>query len=284
MVTSSNPEQTSGSLRTPTKSLRYPLSDNISSGTRLRFVKYNRFNPMDTASEEETATISLPLPVNVPENYSILTTAHDLGVAGNVNNTNADRLKNMSSGMDWSDLDAVTKLGISSTSNAIKNGAFNATAALAGLGTMLGGDQKQRTIAAFTGIVQNPHTAVIFEGVSLRSINLEWRFSARSEDESHALREIYNTIKLQTHPEELVSGYALNYPDLLYVEFTGKARDYLPKFQKVMVSNISITPDSSGGIPLYKSGAPVSYTFQLTATETSILTRNTLQEQMRGSS
>lgn len=278
-VLSENPNETRGSARGKVDQHRFPLNETISSGTRLRFVKYDRFNPVDMAAETSTATINLPLPVNVPENYSILTTAHDMKAAGMINNSNAERAINANAGVDWSDLEAVAKLGISGATNAIRSGAFNATSALAGIGSMMG-DDRQRTISAFTGIVQNPHTTVLFEGVSLRSINLEWRFSPRSEEETEALKSIYDTIKLRIHPEELALGYALNYPDLVYVEFTGKAEKYFPKFQKAMINNITITPDSSGGMPLYKSGAPVSYNFQISATETSIVTRNVLRDQM----
>lgn len=283
-ILSDNPTQTTQRARQNEVSYRYPLNETLSSMTRLRFVEYDRFNPWDEASETTTATITLPLPVTVPENYSISITGHEMGMYGNVTNDNWDKIKNFStSGTDWAEeAKQLRDVGVSAAASAIRERRFNMAAALAGIGMASNSSDLHRTIASFTGMVRNPHTTVIFEGVNLRNINLEWRFSARSEDESRALKNIFDTIKLRTHPEELASGYALNYPDLVYIEFDGKVKEYLPKYQKAFISNINITPDSSGGMSLFKSGAPTTYNFQLSATEISIVTRNTLQEQLQG--
>ena len=120
-------------------------------------------------------------------------------------------------------------------------------------------------------MIKNPQTTIVFNGVNLRAINLEWRMSARTQQETDIIKSIQDTIKLRAHPEEAVSGYALNYPDLVYVEFVGKAKPYFPVYQKAFVTNINLTPDSSGGMSLYKSGAPTGYTLQLSCTELSTM-------------
>lgn len=276
-----NPNETRGKERfRNATNLSYPSNETLSSCTRLRFVKYDRFNPGDTAAEENTATITLPLPINIPENYTMNITGHDMGAFGMLNNRNAETAMSLTEGTDWSNLKSIVTTGQGIATDAIKGAEFDKKTALAGLLAMRAGGDASRNASAFTGIVRNPHTTVLFDGVNLRTISLEWRFSARSEQDSETLKRIYDTIKLRIHPEELLYGYALNYPDLIYVEFDGKVADYLPKFRKAMVNSIHITPDSSGGIPLFKSGAPVSYNFQLVATEVEILTRNVLNEQL----
>lgn len=282
-ITSENPAATSGKLRASKPSFTYPLNEAMSSMTRLRFVKYDRFNPWDTAGEEGTATITLPLPITVPETYSFNTTHMDLGMYGNINNTNLDALKNFGGGNGsiQDKLKAFTDSGVSALTDIVKSKNFSIAAALAGVGLLTGGTDMD-VISAFTGITQNPHTTIVFNGVNLRAINLEWRLSPRSEDESRVLKNIYDTIKLRAHPEELNSGFALNYPDLVYIEFDGKIAEWMPKFQKAFVTNISIVPDSSNGMTLYKSGAPAVYNFQLSAIELSILTRNRLDAQING--
>lgn len=279
-VKSNNPEKTSGSLNKPIPSFSYPLNESLPVSTKLRFVKYNRFTPSSVATEDPTAFLTLPLPVNVPENYSIRTNSQqDLGMWGNVSQENATKIMNFGEENDW-DYEKVVKLGTQLTTDMLRNRQFSTSAALGGLGLAVASSDIRRVIQSFSGVVQNPHTTVLFEGVNLRMIYLEWRLAARSEDESRAIRNIFNVLKLQSHPEEIGGGYALNYPDLVYVEFHGKAADYLPKYQKAFINNINITPDSSGGMNLFKSGAPTSYTLQITMTELSILTRNTLQEQI----
>lgn len=278
---SNNPNLTRGKERSSRyKTVSYPTGEVLSSSTRLRFVEYSRFNPMDIGSERTTSTILLPLPINVPENYAMNVTGHDMGAMGMLNNRNAEAVMNKTMGVDWSNLKSIAQLGAGGATEAIKSRGFSNRAALAGILASRSSSDTARSITAFTGIVQNPHTTVMFDGVNLRTITLEWRFSARSEEDSKTIRRIYDMIKLCIHPAEALFGYALNYPDLLYVEFDGKAADYFPKFRKAMVNSIHITPDSSNGIPLFKSGAPVTYNFQLVATEIEILTRDILQEQM----
>lgn len=279
--TSDNPNVTRGKERFRNNTnLSFPVGETLSSCTRLRFVKYSRFEPSDNATEDTTTTITLPLPINIPENYTMNVTGHDLGTMGLLNSRNAERAAGLGESIDWSNLKSIVTSGAGVASDSIKNAEFDKRTALAGMLAMKSGGDVSRGVQAFTGIVKNPHTTVMFDGVNLRTITLEWRFSARSEQDSQVLKRIYDAIKLCIHPEEVALGYALNYPDLLYVEFDGKVADYLPKFRKAMVNSIHITPDSSNGLPLFKSGAPVTYNFQLVATELEILTRNVLQEQL----
>lgn len=280
MANNTDPNLTSGRLNSPTSSFSYPLNENLANKTRLRFVEYNRYTPSDPGQEKTTAIVSLPLPIHIPDNYNIRTNNQtDFGVFGNFSQGTVDQIKDkVSGGFNVSDIVA---WGQSLDTELIKSRQFPGDKLIAGLAALGGDSAMGRAAQAFVGITQNPHTTIMFEGVNLRSINLEWRLSARSEQESQAIRDIFNTLKLRSHPEELGMGYALNYPDLVYVEFSGNVENYLPKFQKAFINNINITPDSPGGaIALYKSGAPVTYTLQLSMTELSILTRNTISDQI----
>ena len=58
---------------------------------------------------------------------------------------------------------------------------------------------------SFAGVIKNPHTTIVFNGVNLRAINLEWRMSARTQQETDIIKSIQDTIKLRAHPEEAIS-------------------------------------------------------------------------------
>lgn len=282
---SENPEQTSGRANKGISSYSYPLNEILSSSTRLKFIKYDRFSPNDEAQESTTAIINLPLPVTIPDNHSFDVGQHQLGNYGNINSNNWNDLKKIGSSIGSTNMDELTKLGQAAATEAIKSRQFNVSGALAGLALTMGSSTDMVTAAqSFAGVVKNPHATIIFNGVALRPISLEWRLSARTEQESQTLLNIYNTIKLRSHPEELANGVALNYPDLVYIEFNGKIKKYAPVYQRAFITNINLTPDSSGGMSLYKSGAPTGYTFQISATEISIITRNSLQQQIDGTS
>lgn len=278
---SDNPNVTAGRASKSVPNLSYPLGEDLPISTRLRFVEYDRYQPSDSSEERDTAYITLPIPVNVVENYSIRTTSeHEMGILGNISADNVNAIRNAATnGISVEGAEAL-KTGIAATTGNLRGGGFSATNALLGMLSSISSTDVKGTIQTFTGIVQNPHTTLLFEGVNLRPINLDWRFSPRSEEESEVLNRIFNQLKLRSHPEEISSGYALNYPDLCYVEFNGNIEKYMPKFQKAFINNINITPDSPGAMPLFKSGAPVTYTLQLQMIELSILTRNTLAEQL----
>jgi len=274
-----NPNLTSGSLNAPKQLLRYPLNEALSSMTRLRFVKYDRFNPWDaTADEVHEATITLPLPVSIPENYSMNTSSVDLHAIGNLSNEAVQAAQNFELGK----LVDVAKSGIDTLSSTVTSKNLATAGIIQALNLIPGNDIDATTaIQVYTGITMNPHATMMFNGVNLRNINLEWRLSARSEDESIAIKNIFDCLKLRSHPAEAAKGFALNYPDLVYIEFDGKVKNYMPIFDRAMINNISILPDTTNGIHLYKSGAPVTYTLQIMATEISILTRDKLEKQMR---
>lgn len=272
-VISSNPNATSGKERTGLINLKYPIGEVTPISTVLRFVQYERFVQDTSKKENVTAILTLPMPFNIPENYGMQISDMQMGAAGLINQQNVNSMKNGNAG-DM--VQEIMKKGASVYNEVISGGGSTVAAGMLAASTLTGNSDYANMASIFMGRVQNPHTALMFQGVNLRQIYLEWRFAPKSEDESRAVKQILDTIKQRAHPAEVLGGYALDYPDLVYVEFTGKVAEYLPKFQKAFISNINITPDSSGGMNFFKSGAPTSYTLQLTLMEISILTRNKL--------
>ena len=97
-------------------------------------------------------------------------------------------------------------------------------------------------------------------------------------DVSSKTGEIIDTIKERIHPEEAVEGYALEYPDLVYVDFEGEAKEYLPKFYRSFISEVTVNNSSGEGMSFYKSGAPVTVELGIRFNETNIITRNVLRD------
>ena len=138
-------------------------------------------------------------------------------------------------------------------------------------------DGIKKPLQSFAGIVQNPHTTLLFGGVNLRSFGLQWRLSPRSAEEARALVNIRNMIRMRTHSEESMNGFALDYPDLCFVEFTGKPKDHLPTYKKAFINDFNFSFGGSAGMQWYKDGAPTEVNISARFTEFSIVTRNTLR-------
>lgn len=278
-MASNDPNVTSGRANAADEHLRFPLTENLSNGTMLRFVEYDRLTPNAVAGEKTTKSIFLPIPMGVPDRAAIRTSHHDLGILGNITgDTISKAIGSLASVQDLTG-QQVYEVGKSFLTDQLKHQVLDLPQqGLRGIAlNPLVPDGIQRNAQAFAGVVNNPHTTMLFDGVNLKTFNLQWRLSPRSLRESETLLEIINTIKERMHPEEILSGFALNYPDLVYVEFLGDVKKWLPKFQKAFISDVTITQGSALGF--YKSGAPIEHEIQLSFCEINIVTRNTLQKQ-----
>lgn len=287
---SNNPNVTSGVAARGPSTLKYPASgsNNPSNVTRLTFVEYNRLTT-SKAREKMNTIVTLPLPLNFMDNYSIRTNSSiDLGTAGMINDKTIDSGKMfIQKGFDAATTGNAAdnlRAGIPAVTEQMKAGKLSTLMGMQAFSKVFSSSDSRDAGAAaktsaFMGTVVNPHTTVLFDGVNLRSFTLDWRFAPESRADSEALYEIFRVVKMQSHPAELLAGYALNYPDLVYVEFDGISAKYLPKYQKSFINNINISPDSNAGINIFNSGAPTTYNFQLTFTELAILTRNTIASQ-----
>jgi hypothetical protein len=253
--------------------------------TQLRFVKYSRLASDAEMREETTSIITLPLPITIPDTSSIRTNSIDMNGFGNLSSDSirsmAGNAKSVIGSAGDTSLSSIMSMGESAFNNAVKSGNTDPQFLLKMLAlTPKSFDFMSKDIAqSFGGVVTNPHVTTVFEGVNLKSYHLEWRLSPRSFDETRQLKQIIDTIKMCTHPEEILNGYGLDYPDLCYVEFTGAAKEYLPKFQRSFVTSVVASPDSMSGVTLYESGAPTTYNVQLSFTELNIVTRNVLRKQ-----
>jgi hypothetical protein len=260
---SSNPIETSQRANGNVSNMQFPLSDILSKRTVLRFEEYNRDRPSSEPSNVTTAIINLPLPQQIPDVMSIKTGTYDMAFTENITNAAdafsggsiADKLKNEFSGDSKKDV-----------------------ARAIALTPLLTNDDRRAQSGIVGGIVKNPHTTSFFDGVNLRGYYLNWKFSPRSQSESDSLKQIIDTIKERIHPEEAVEGYALDYPDLVYVDFEGESKEYLPKFYRSFISEVTVNTSSGEGMSFYKSGAPVTVELGIRFNETNIITRNVLRD------
>ena len=261
---SNNPNTTSGRGNKTVSGLSFPLNELLSKRTVLRFEEYNRATPSSGVSSQTTAIINLPLPMQIPDIMSMKAETYDM-----------DFTENMGALYD-----AVSGSSLKEVVSKFKgtfNGSTNKNIARAiAMSPIVVNDDRRKAAGVVGGIVKNPHTTAFFDGVNLRSYMLSWRFSPRSQSESDTLKSIIDTIRERIHPEETLGGYALDYPDLVYVDFEGEAKEYLPKFYRSFISEVSVSSSVGEGMSFYKSGAPIYIEMTIRFNETNIITRNVL--------
>lgn len=243
------------------------------------FVRYTRTRGSRNATYDRVGgSIFLPLPQELNETYSIQQGARDLGLLGNITGGIQLGARALSEGFETfrsafketqsgkSQVEVLQSIGMSSAEFGkylmlMTPQLFQDTALL-------------DATSQFFGMIKNPHTALIFDGVNLRSHAFNWTFSPRNERESRTLFSIINRFKRHSHPTFTpeLGTMALDYPDYVYVNFNKS--EFLYPIKRSAITNITVNNSAGGGGPaFYKSGAPVSIQLGVQLTETEILTR-----------
>jgi hypothetical protein len=263
------------------------LEDDAGFKTRINIYKYQRPRPGAKLLITPQAYLTLPLPMQMPEDhYSMQIGEASLGELGN--------LTGGQSGESMGQLEQTLKerLGTGSTAGTAAaalglGGAMAApmiadlTGALALL-TNKGGSaiaiaalqgamqQASKTAQATLGVVRNPHTALLFNGVDLRTFTFTWKLSPRSQQQSKNLDRIINTIKRAMHPNLTLGGFALDYPNLFTVEFEND-KEGIVELGYSFCSDFRINPTPSGQV-FYKNGYPSIVEMSMTLKEFQIKT------------
>ncbi len=291
------PEQVIGTNRQngQIQSLAFP-KDIGNVGMRFTFSKYT-FGGNGNISSESIGSIMLPLPTGFQESYSINIKAESIGLggalvgdamAGNVNiGKMVDSFSNTSTGALISDPAAATNFmlqsGIATTAAGAVGKVFGSGAGGLALGAA-GNAAIGSGVAVASGTAYNPHTALMFEGINVRSHDFHWVLSPKSESESRVLRDVIKTFKRNSLPSyQGVGGQAsgtaldrvlLRYPNVVDISFVGLDESYYYKFKTCMVTQMQVDYSTYGNAMFAgESGSkPVAVNFALSLIESKIHT------------
>jgi hypothetical protein len=235
--------------------------------TRINIFKYQRPRPNAKMLRVPIAFMTLPLPVNMPsDHYSMSIGEENLGFFGN-----ASDIKNTES---YKSLNETIKerLNVSGFSGDV---AAIATALLAAVPAVSDASKAITpglvgAAQVTAGVVKNPHTALLFNNVQLRTFTFQWKLSPRSEAQSKNLNRIINTLKRAMHPAFLAGGFALDYPNLFTVEFNND-KEGIVTVDYAFLQDFQINPTPSGQV-YYRNGYPSIIDISMTFKETRIKT------------
>jgi hypothetical protein len=251
------------------------LEEDTGVNTRINIFKYRRTRPNEKIKSEKMCFITFPLPVNMPnDTYDMSIQDIDLGLIGNlggadvssmqnadvnkITDTISDTLKNF-----YNNPDQLAKLGMIGLATA--PGISDILSRKTGLGISLA-----EAAQLEAGIVRNPHTALLFQNVRLRTFTFTWQLSPRSESQSKTLDNIIKVIKTAMHPSLNFKGFALDYPDLFTVNFNNN-KEGIVNVDASFLQDFSINPTPNGHA-YYKNGYPVDMLLSMTFKEVAIKT------------
>lgn len=226
-----------------------------------------------------TGSVTLPLPNGLQDAYSMNINGNEMGGFGNLAAKNIDSVEkdikdfanNFSkpgnlANFTSNSASALTSIGEKLYGSVSAEDLGSVTSALARRGlSSLGFEGAAAGISAGLGTAINPHVALVFDGVNLKTYEFNWTLSPRSQQEADVIRNIVNTIKKSMHPTYDATKGFLEYPSLATPQLLGVNNNYTFTFAPGFIKNLSVdyAPNgmafNRGGIP---SVVNLSFSFE----------------------
>lgn len=223
--------------------------------SKFNFVTYSRNNPKERAvSTGSSAEITMPLPFNLQEQYSINYSGTELGWAEQAVMLAAKMIGNPGSLMAK---EVVERVKAEDLLQAMARSTFPNSNIV-------------QQVNRQTGTIVNPHLTNVFQNVALRQHNFNWQLSPTSQMEAIALQNIVRQFREKMHPTKR-GEFIIGFPDECYVTMHGSSFLY-PVFKSV-VQDVKI--DYTDGRPnaWFTDGSPVTVSLSITLQEVETLTR-----------
>jgi hypothetical protein len=228
----------------------------------LRFYKYQRFTN-NNEKRNSTATVVLPVPTNLQEQYDAQFSQMEMGLVGNAKKT-LEAMANPNT-----DMKGLFNAAKNEAQEAGKQlaAAYSAASVKEIAGALFGvASTPQSIVAQVRGQIVNPHLVSSFAGTPLRGHSFSWALAPRSQDESETIEKIIRTIQQKMHPSR--SGVFLQYPDEVDIEVVGTAKNIF-QFKTSVITNFTINR-SPGTNPAFfaEVGYPTAYEINISFMET----------------
>ena len=269
-------------------SLQFP-SDVGPIGMVLTFTPYAYETTVDQRSpfkinvpaSEIGASILLPLPMEIKDEYNMGVDATDLGtfgglvgdiadhglagVAGKAWDASKSAGRELAKALSGGDADGLIKGGKWASQAAKYMGRSALDSVAPGIGS---------AIDITSGTAVNPHKALAFSGVDIKNFTFSWNFFPESEDESNALKNISDTIRYHSLPDYAQEGANdtsftrafLTYPDIVIIELIGLDEEFYIKYKPCMVKGFGVNFSSQGNAVL-RGGKPAAVSMSMSVSE-----------------
>jgi hypothetical protein len=258
-----SPEKAKANVSKYVGALTYPAD--MGYYTVFSFIQYNKKEVTAVATDKNSVTIILPLPANLSESFNVQYETPSLGpVAGAATEGILSAMRNNDA------TGAIT---------ALSKGETYAEAGVAGgLGFLKKAPIIGETAAAIgsmaLGVAPNPHLAVLFTNLGLRTHKFSYKFAPRSEAELKRIKNIIYNLKHKMLPGMSGHDMLFNFPDVVDIKFvTGKGQaPYTIK--RCVMESLDVNYSPGGSPAFFKTGDPVMVELSMSFKEMSPYTRD----------
>jgi len=246
----------------------------------LQFFRYE-FNNGSFAERRVDNTISLPVPVQLVEAINVSYAESNLGafkgqISDLISTGSADKVISKMGEVAKVVKDAGGALGKALKGQDIVNifqsqkSTLDQASVLArgGTGFIAAG------LNRFFGSAPNPHITALFQGVSLRTHQFNWKLAPSSLHETETLTAIINKLRAAMLPARGTNNLTLQFPDEVEIYLMGSNSKHMYHFKTAVIKTMTTNFAPDGVLSFFgKNGAPTAVTLDLQLQETTIHTR-----------
>lgn len=235
----------------------------------FKFLKYQHTEPTKPQQILEQASLILPIPQQLEEQYALSYRNLDLGIVGG-------RVRAIASSIGEQGFVNTVKGAVSSFT---ENAAADTLALAENVGDLLeSGAALPGTIGDAVSIASgktiNPNAALKFEDVQSRKWSFTWKLIPQTSAESDIIRKIIQAFRFHSAPLE--DGMVLEYPSEVHIQLGGSGAN-LMFFKRCMIEGYAVNyaPDN---VPAFfrETGAPSSVQLTVNFQETTTVYRDDL--------
>lgn len=234
----------------------------------MNFVKYD-FDPDASASSDTTLSVAFPVPISgIVDKTDLKYNASEMGTMGAGVASIGGKLKETFDSLGSEAAESKPVIDYKEVTR-------DAVAAGTAIARNMAPEPLKAGAALALGNISNPHVALLFEGVGLKTFTFQWKFSPDSESESIRLTKILNQIKEVIHPKFTSSGkdgnnFFLDFPNQVDLYYLG-SQDHLHYFKRCGVTSMEVNyqPEQTS---FFAGGAPTHLEVSMSFQETEIWT------------
>ena len=248
--------------------------------------RYSRSKREDPGKRTRDAVITLPIPYTLSAAYGMQWAGKDVGALGSTlakDEAFQKVVAGVIGGQDIGALKGVVDMNFKKLIEVAKTTGIKNV--VAGVGSQLGVDL-MTAVSTGSGITHNPHKAMMFEGMEFRTHNFNYKFLAKSFDESKEIQKIIEAFKEYSHPDLFNNKQIFDYPYEWAIKFSGGVKNFLYAFTPCVLTSLSTSYNGAGQPYFFESDGfgnpPVQIELTMAFKELEILTRKKLKKEYMG--
>lgn len=240
------------------------------------FYEYERPAPNQPPTQKGKVSIALPMPSSLQESFAVDYATPEVGpIVGSLADGITNAMRENSSGSALATIGTAMSNAATNAGSAAKDA--TSVAVIKGAKSLGPGGETASVLASQAiGAAPNPHVAVLFQNISLRTHSFSYKFAPRSRGEMDTLKDIIKTLKKSMLPGLSETGALFTFPYLCDIQFLPNKNSPF-KILECVMTDMQVNYSPNGSPAFFKTGDPVMVEITMSFKEIKPFTRKEVE-------